>query len=288
MRWSRWSLVGALAALAATAAAATAAAGGGGPSPGVAVGGDGVRAASDDVRYVAVGGRGATVVTAIRVRGGRVVRHTVLAGNLGIPLVAFDGTRGGLAADGRTLVLATYAGAAPSTSATELAVIRTRNLRESRRVRLPGLWAFDAISPDGATIFAVEYLSPETPDRYQVRAIDARSGRLLPGVIVDKRNAGEEMRGLPLTRATDREGRWAYTLYAKSDGMGFIHALDTVNRAAVCIDLPWRAQDAFWSMRMSMAEDGRTLTLRQRGLGRLAVVDLQRFTVRALRAPVAR
>jgi hypothetical protein len=32
--------------------------------------------------------------------------------------------------------------------------------------------------------------------------------------------------------------RWAYTLYLRPSGAPFVHALDTVHRRAVCVDLP--------------------------------------------------
>ena len=45
------------------------------------------------------------------------------------------------------------------------------------------------------------------------------------------------MRGLPITRAASPDGRWHYTLYDGAGAHPFIHALDTVGRNAVCIDL---------------------------------------------------
>ena len=45
------------------------------------------------------------------------------------------------------------------------------------------------------------------------------------------------MRGLPVTRATSPDGRWAYTLYDGAGKHPFVHALDTVGARAVCIDL---------------------------------------------------
>jgi hypothetical protein len=266
-----------------------AAAGDGGPSPGIMVGWDGVRAPSDPVRYVALTGNGSTVLGAIRVRDGRVVRYATLRGAFGVPLVAFDGTAGGLSHDRRTLVLSSYTPRGLAKPVTHFAVVRAKTLRAKQRIDLPGVWAFDAVSPDGATIYAVQYLSAAKPDSYQVRAIDALTGRVLPGAIVDPLERDDEMRGSPLSRTTGPDGRWAYTLYGKPNGTGFIHALDTVRRQAVCIDLPWRGiGNALWQVRMAVDADGTTLTLRQPGLGRLAVVGLAKpFALRAFRAPVA-
>jgi hypothetical protein len=56
---------------------------------------------------------------------------------------------------------------------------------------------------------------------------------------------------------------------------------------AMCIDLPWRhVEDEIGNVQMTMAPDGRTLVLRQRG-SRLAAVDTRAFTVRAFARPQA-
>jgi hypothetical protein len=47
----------------------------------------------------------------------------------------------------------------------------------------------------------------------------------------------EKMGGLPVTRATSADGRWAYTLYDRAGKPPFVHALDTRGRTAKCIDL---------------------------------------------------
>jgi hypothetical protein len=276
-----------LAALVAAVVAADAAAGKGGPSPGAVLGWDGVRAANAAERYVAIAGRGTTTVAVVRVNGGRVLRFRSLRGAFGVPQVAFDGTTDGLSADGRTLVLSSYGGAVGPGVTSRFAVLRTRNLDVQRTIVLPGLWSFDAVSPDGSTIYAIQYLGTGDTPAYKVRAIDVASGRPLPGAIIDEREPGEEMRGSPMSRATGPGGRWAYTLYGKPSGTAFIHALDTVRGNAVCIDLPWRqVQDAIWSVKMTVGADGRMLTLRQPDAGRLAVVGLRNFVVRAYRRPI--
>jgi hypothetical protein len=60
---------------------------------------------------------------------------------------------------------------------------------------------------------------------------------LVNAPIVDPHERGEKMRGQPLTRATSPDGRWAYTLYDGAGKAPFVHALDTSNRTARCIDL---------------------------------------------------
>src|SRR5436190_8765750 len=88
--------------------AAVAAADGGGPSPGESFGSPGVVGPRGTIRYVTVpAGRG-TVLEAVSVRNGTVRRWRYLRGSFGIPLVAFDCTGGGLARNGRRLVLVSH------------------------------------------------------------------------------------------------------------------------------------------------------------------------------------
>jgi hypothetical protein len=283
--FARLALVPLLLAVA-VAIAAGGALGNGGPSPGAVTGWDGVLAPGGKVRYVALWARGPqTPVAAVRVDGGRVLRATVLLGAYGVPLVAYDGTTGGISRDGKTLVLSTWG----SKAATRFAVLSTAPLRVRNVVSLRGSWSYDALSPDGSTLFLIEYLAEGAGARYRVRAYDLAGRRLLPGTISDRREPGP-MQGMPLARTTSGDGRWAYTLYGKSGGgEPFVHALDTVRRAAVCIDLPWRASEAAMSrVRMGLSRGGSALLLWQPEVGTLATVDLRSFRVQAVRKPVVR
>jgi hypothetical protein len=147
---------------------------------------------------------------------------------------------------------------------------------------LQGLWAFDAISPDGRTIYALQYRSASA---YSVRSIDARTGKVHPRAIVDPREPDEAMRGVPTTRTWSSDRRWAYTLYAKPNGTAFVHALDTVRREAMCIDLPWRSLgDVVWRIRLRVSRGGGSLVLRRPGVGEAATIDLATRAVRAHRS----
>jgi hypothetical protein len=267
---------GVLAAVAATAAAAA------GPTPGTLTGGGGIADSSGQFRFVTVTSTRDTVVQKIAVHGGRVVKLAAMRGVFGIPLVSYDGTATGLTRDGRSLVLSTFP--VPDTAFTRFAVVDARSFRVRHRLALPGVWSLDALSPDGRTLYLIQYVSKDNYSNYRVRAYDLGAGRLLPGAIVDKREP-EAMTGLPMTRVSSADSSWAYTLYSRDTGTAFIHALDTAHRRAVCIDLPWHAgPDSLLSVRMAIAGEGLVLT--QRGAGRLARVDLKTFHVQAFRAPV--
>ena len=63
-----------------------------------------------------------------------------------------------------------------------------------------------------------------------------RARRLFQEPVVDPSEPDEDMSGVPVSRVSDADGRWAYTLY-DSAKHPFVHALDTERRTAVCIDL---------------------------------------------------
>jgi hypothetical protein len=219
--------VGALAAPAGAEAA-------GGPVPAVQ-GGPGVSVRSSAAGYVAVAVGRRTLVEQV-LRPGAIARTRMLDGAFGVPGVAYDGSTTGLSADGRTLVLAEVLARFP-VRRTRLVVLDARRLRVERRIALRGFFGVDAISPDGRTLYLIRYLRRDGT-RYEVRAYDLARNRLLPTPIVDVREPDETMQGLPLTRATSADGRFAYTLYERPEGEPFIHALDTARGTAACIDLP--------------------------------------------------
>jgi hypothetical protein len=274
----------AAAAAAALLLAAPGTAGKGGPTPDPLFGWEGITSQNGALRYVALLGPKSTTVATIRVRDGRVAGWGTFTGSVGIPLVSFDGTPDGLSADGMRLVLASYT-ARTYALKTSFVVVDTKTMKALRRIELPGHWAFDALSPNGKTIYALQYGAPGS-GHYAVRAIDADSGRVVPGAIIDQREPDEEMLGSPMTRTWSANRSWAYTLYAKPDGTAFVHGLDTSNRRAVCLDLPWkRLGDSISRVRLQVSEDGGTLLLRQPGLGRLASIDLRSYRVTSFDGP---
>ena len=169
-----------------------------------------------------------------RARYGGPVRERRLRGSFSMPAVAYDGSPGGLSADGRTLVLISPRLRYPRRR-TSFAVVDTGRLAVRKRIALKGDFSFDAISPDGRLMYLIEY-NPRNYGEYAVRAYDLRTRRLLPRPVVDPREADEPMNGVPVTRTAGGDGRWAYTLY-DSPEHPFVHALDTERRTAVCIDL---------------------------------------------------
>ncbi len=241
---------------------------------GIDVGAEGV--AAGPARYVTLPVRGDTLVVRIATRDGRVLGHRLVRGSFTVPAVAYDGSAGGLSADGRTLVLIRPRTSFPRAQ-TPLAVVETKRLRVTRRITLRGDFSFDAISPGGRWVYLVHYTAPNDPTRYDVRALDTATGRLDPRRVVDPHEAGEKMRGSPITRTSSRDGRWAYTLYDGAGGEPFVHALDTTGRSARCIDLPMlTGRVDLWRLRLTLDADGTTLAVGRKAVTP-AVIDLRTF-----------
>jgi len=273
MRTATLAAVALAVTLTATAASAK------GPVPGIDTGPHGVLTRTGAVKYVAMGARGGgTVVRAIRVADRNVLRSHVIPGRYGLAVVSLDGSRGGLSADGKTLVLASVD---RSEARSRFAVVATGTLAVRKVITLRGLYSYDAISPTGSIVYLIEYKPSEA---YNVRALDVAGGRLFDAIVVDKREAGEPMEGYPVTRATTGDGSWAFTLYGRHLDPAFVHALGTKDRVAVCIDLPWIvSRTALMHVRMAMS--GTDLVLRDRA-GRVAVVDTANgYKVRGIRRP---
>jgi hypothetical protein len=225
------------------------AAAGGIPPTEAGAGPEGVVGPDGAVRFGALATGNGTVVSKTTIRDGRVLRAAVLQGRWNVPVVANDFTTGGLSADESTLVLARAFTSFPVRSTT-FAVLGTGRLGTRRTIELKGKWSFDALSPDASTLYLIHTTEAKT-SRYAVRAYDLRAGRLLADPIVDPSEPDEPMRGYPMTRTTSASGRWVYTLYAGGEHP-FVHALDTVRRTSLCLDLPHRAARHAWSSRLAI------------------------------------
>ena len=269
-------------AVAAAIAVGTAGANGSPYSPGLQYGWPGVGQRDDDIRFVAFGMPKSTIVAAVRARDGRVVRSRVVRGFYGVPLVAYDGTAGGLSGNGRSFVLGSYGPLPGDAGKTRLVVLDTKTLATRRRIVLRGSWSFDAISPDAATLYLTQHLRAGENPLYRVRPLDVRTGQL-QGAIVDRLEGEDEMGGVPVARVSSADGRWAYTLYARRGDSPFVHALDTLKREAFCIDLPLEfGYDKQWSLRLKLDASRRLLSAWLPG-SRVATVDVRTWKAAAVR-----
>ena len=177
-----------------------------------------------------------------------------------LPTVGLDPTPAGVSADGKTAMLVEDVPAgAPARTVSRFAIVERSLLSDPRIVVLPGAFDFDALSPDGSILYVAEHVPGPLAGRYQVRAVDTATGVMRDAVIVDKRNVDEVMAGWPLDQEMRPDGV-VLTLYRGAE-YPFIHALQSKEAWAVCIDLPERGMDdagaaADWGV--VATTDGRT------------------------------
>jgi hypothetical protein len=253
----------------------------GGPVAGLDAGPGGVTAAGDSSRYVTLPTEKGTLLARIRRAGGQVERWRVLPRTLVIPAVAYDGTATGLSGDGGTLVLASPRAGFPRRHS-RFVVLDARRLRSRFAFRLRGDFTLDAVSPDGRRLFLIEQTSRRDPSRYAVRTYDVGTRRLDPRPVVDPAEADEPMRGSPIARASSADGRWAYTLYDGNGTHPFIHALDTAQARARCIDLDQLAgREDLPSLGLTVDRDGGIVVHQPTTRRPLLAVDPRSFRVRA-------
>jgi hypothetical protein len=237
-------------------------------------------------RYATVAAGKDTQLLRIDQDGGEVTGTRSIKGDFTIPLVALDGTSAGLSADASTLALITPRTdlrrfPRDETSFLIVDVDRTGRPRPPERLTLRGDFSFDALSPDGRTMYLVEYTSEDYND-YAVREYDLLRGRLLKDPVQFSHEvAPGEMRGLPMARATSPDGRFAYTLYnggGRARDQAFIHILDTVDGVSHCIDLPDVSGREAANLQLELPSSGGVLNVRRGGLV-LASMDTKTYAV---------
>jgi hypothetical protein len=224
----------------------------------VSQGGAGVATRNGAYHYITVSdGSRATLLE--KVAHGQVNYWTRFKGSWGTPTLGAGAQSGqGLSRDGRTLVLASTPGP-PYAHPSKFLLVNLRRMRVVRTIKLDGYFSFDALSPDASKMYLIEFEpgSPGDTSHYIVRGYDLRTNRLLPGEIADRSEDEKSMAGYALTRTTSADGRWVYTLYQKPSGEPFVHALDTVDAAAYCIDLP--KTRGLYNIVLTLRNHGRTV-----------------------------
>jgi hypothetical protein len=226
------------------------------------------------IRYMTFPARKSTVLAQMDTTSGQVLNSRLLPTRWSVPLVAYDLSTSGLSADGRTLVLIEPRRGFPRKNTT-FTVIAAKTLRTRDTFTLQSDFSFDALSPDGRWLYLVEYVAAQDPFRYLVRLYDLQTHRLRPEPIIDPREVGDVMSGMPLTRSYSPNGRFAYTLYDGAGEHPFIHALDTVEKSARCIDLHGlMGFQRLQELKLDVSPDGGTLAVALGGEP-VALVDTQ-------------
>lgn len=239
----------------------------------------GVLSASGAQRFLAIPRGGDTLVERIATGSGALLDTLSIQGSFSVPGVSIAGDTDGLSADGSALVLIRPRGGFPQAE-TSMVVIDPNSLSIERRITLDGDFSFDAISPDGRAAYVLQYPDPRDPTDYRLRTLDLSSGRLAPGSLLPDNESDEEMRGFPMSRVAGVGGRWQYTLYdggtlyhRGNAGKPFVHAIDTVERRTLCIDLDWVPAARIDQVTLELGGDGAAVEVVDPKLGVLGTID---------------
>ena len=173
------------------------------------------------------------------------------------------------------VVLQDVANAGTATTS-RFAIVDATLKSPAKLVELQGDFDYDAVSPTLDTLYLVSHFSVERPDQYAVRSYNVAAGTLDEQIVADKSAVLEgPMAGRPISRATSESGEWVYTAYRGEHA--FVHALNTVGKYAVCIDLPHRvATVSDWQLRLDEARA--TLIATSPSTGAAARMDTTNFT----------
>lgn len=222
---------------------------------------------------------GSTIVRDVVVQPGLPGDAAAVDGSWRLPTIGPDPVPVGLALGGPTIVL--VENVAPGTNGrTRFAILERGFTTKPRIIELAGRFDYDALSPSGSVLYVVEHLDADAGGRYQVRAVELPSGTLRDGVIVDKRNVDEAMAGYPLAQVRRADGG-VLTLYRGKEHP-FIHALNSVDGWALCIDLPANganvdAAAADWGL--AQTEDGHAAYAVNATLGLVEEIDPANFAI---------
>ncbi|HEY0444184.1 MAG TPA: hypothetical protein VGC90_08180, partial [Candidatus Limnocylindrales bacterium] len=110
-----------------------------------------------------------TIVRTVTVPAGAApAQELTVDGAWRLPTFEGDAVPVGLSTDGSTIVLVADT---PTPNQTRLAVFQAPFDQAPRFVTVPGTFTYDAVSPDGRTIYVIEHLAAPPSGHYQVRAI---------------------------------------------------------------------------------------------------------------------
>ena len=195
-----------------------------------------------------------------------------------LPTVGLDPTPVGISQDGQTVVLV-QDGATAGKS--RFAIVDRTGVAPPRVVELAGSFEYDALSPDGSILYTVEHLAGPPDGHYQVRALDTATGVVRDGPVADKNQGDEAMAGWPIAQARGPDGM-VFTLYRGAEHP-FIHALNSIDAWALCIDLPTTggndpAPASDWGLTSTI--DGRSIVAANATLGLAVSIPVADLAVR--------
>ncbi len=214
--------------------------------------------AADGRTYFAVENRKLLRVSTLT---GRVTRTYPLRG---------DWTLSGVSSDGGWVALQQ-----PGTRILVLDANRGR----TRALTLRGDFLVETVSTAGDFLFLQQNF---VDGSYAVRGYDLAAGQLLPGSL-GRKGQTVQMQGLAGQVIASPDGRWLLTLYVNTQtNTAFVHALNLIERIAVCINVPPCTECAPGALKrwgLALGPDGQTLYGANPAIGRVAKIDLSTYRV---------
>jgi DNA-binding beta-propeller fold protein YncE len=227
----------------------------------------GIASADGRFFYVASAGTSSTDVQRYDRRTGTLIARRAIDGSW---------TLGGVSATGRFVALA-----APGTARSKILVVDTSSGRR-QLITLRGRYDAEAVSPDGRAVYLIRWHGTSA---YSVKYYDLARSQLRPATLSMKgQYVAPVMTGSPAGSIATSDGRWLLTLYLNTkQGRAFVHALNLVDRNAVCIVLPGEGSglSALRSYALAASPDGKIAYAANPALGVIAEVDLEGFGVEA-------
>ena len=223
--------------------------------------------------YVATAKNGQTTINVIDTQSGATIRSLTISGAYS---TAGQGFASAVASfDGHWLALRQVG---QGSNATTIALIDTQAGRLVKTIQLNGDFDFDALSPDGTSLYLIERLN-DGSGHYYVELYDVSHNQLYQNPIVDKSEINERMTGVAVARQMASDGTAAYTLYTNTyNNTAFVHILPLDGEGfpfARCVDLPvGKSTDLLHYYTLTMSPDGGTLYAVNAALGVASAITL--------------
>jgi hypothetical protein len=153
---------------------------------------------------------------------------------------------------------------------TEVLVLDAERGTTAHRLKLRGDFRVETISAAGDFLF----LQQDFVDgSYAVRGYDLAAGQLLPGTL-GRKGETVRMQGEPGQVVASPDGEWLLTVYVETtSNTAFVHALNLIERNAICIVLPPCKRCGAEDWTLELAVDNLTLRAKNAS-GRRATIDL--------------
>jgi hypothetical protein len=139
---------------------------------------------------------------------------------------------------------------------TAVLVVDVAGRTAAHRLRLGNDFRVEAISAAGDFLFLEQRF---VDGSYAVRGYDLLAGQLLPGSL-GRKGETVRMQGDAGQVVASPDGRWLLTVYVETaTNTAFVHALNLIDRVALCIPLPPCVRCGAGDWTLDLAADNRTL-----------------------------